>query len=170
MCVFSGMLRSLMRQGQYFCHECGKSFSQPSHLRTHMRSHTGKYSCNMLCESLYNSTHKFKMWFSSFQVMVDTICVGMREKEHLRFRCEPNLRRFLWMMSADVRFFVPLFVKTCEKLVSAYFVKMPTGWCNLAINAENKKEKSVRNNSGKWVKLFKQGQVGETLKNNLTND
>lgn len=31
-----------MRQGQYFCHECGKSFSQPSHLRTHMRSHTGK--------------------------------------------------------------------------------------------------------------------------------
>uniref|UniRef100_A0A3B4XYL2 Zinc finger protein 516 n=1 Tax=Seriola lalandi dorsalis TaxID=1841481 RepID=A0A3B4XYL2_SERLL len=40
----TGMLRSLMRQGQYFCHECGKSFSQPSHLRTHMRSHTGKYS------------------------------------------------------------------------------------------------------------------------------
>uniref|UniRef100_A0A8C9XE65 Zinc finger protein 516 n=1 Tax=Sander lucioperca TaxID=283035 RepID=A0A8C9XE65_SANLU len=36
----TGMLRSLMRQGQYFCHECGKSFSQPSHLRTHMRSHT----------------------------------------------------------------------------------------------------------------------------------
>lgn len=51
------------------------------------------------------------------------------------------------MMSADVRFFVPF--KTCEKLVSAYFVKMPTGWCNLAINAENKTEKSVRNNSGK---------------------
>ncbi|KAF3840119.1 hypothetical protein F7725_018836 [Dissostichus mawsoni] len=39
----TGMMRSLMRQGQYFCHECGKSFSQPSHLRTHMRSHTGKH-------------------------------------------------------------------------------------------------------------------------------
>uniref|UniRef100_A0A8C6SLL3 Zinc finger protein 516 n=1 Tax=Neogobius melanostomus TaxID=47308 RepID=A0A8C6SLL3_9GOBI len=36
------IFKSLMRQGQYFCHECGKSFSQPSHLRTHMRSHTGK--------------------------------------------------------------------------------------------------------------------------------
>ncbi|XP_070692268.1 zinc finger protein 516-like isoform X2 [Pempheris klunzingeri] len=44
----TGMLRSLMRQGQYFCHECGKSFSQPSHLRTHMRSHTVGYDFNGL--------------------------------------------------------------------------------------------------------------------------
>ncbi|XP_045075105.1 zinc finger protein 516-like [Coregonus clupeaformis] len=38
----TGMLRSLVRQGEYVCQECGKSFSQPSHLRTHMRSHTGE--------------------------------------------------------------------------------------------------------------------------------
>ncbi|XP_041798529.1 zinc finger protein 516-like isoform X2 [Chelmon rostratus] len=44
----TGMLRSLMRQGQYFCHECGKSFSQPSHLRTHMRSHTVGFDFNGL--------------------------------------------------------------------------------------------------------------------------
>lgn len=42
----TGMLRSLTRQGQYFCHECGKSFSQPSHLRTHMRSHTVGFDYN----------------------------------------------------------------------------------------------------------------------------
>ncbi|KAF1387566.1 hypothetical protein PFLUV_G00081200 [Perca fluviatilis] len=44
----TGMLRSMMRQGQYFCHECGKSFSQPSHLRTHMRSHTVGFDFNGL--------------------------------------------------------------------------------------------------------------------------
>ncbi|XP_017265372.1 zinc finger protein 516 isoform X2 [Kryptolebias marmoratus] len=44
----TGVLRSVMRQGQYFCHECGKSFSQPSHLRTHMRSHTVGFDYNGL--------------------------------------------------------------------------------------------------------------------------
>ncbi|MBN3296192.1 ZN516 protein, partial [Amia calva] len=38
----TGMLRSPVRQGDYICKECGKNFSQPSHLRTHMRSHTGQ--------------------------------------------------------------------------------------------------------------------------------
>ncbi|RXM35540.1 Zinc finger protein 516 [Acipenser ruthenus] len=38
----TGMLRSQVRQGDYVCTECGKSFSQTSHLRTHMRSHTGE--------------------------------------------------------------------------------------------------------------------------------
>uniref|UniRef100_A0A1A8LC56 Zinc finger protein 516 n=1 Tax=Nothobranchius pienaari TaxID=704102 RepID=A0A1A8LC56_9TELE len=44
----TGTIRSLMRQGPYFCHECGKSFSQPSHLRTHMRSHTVGFDFNGL--------------------------------------------------------------------------------------------------------------------------
>nr|XP_056710533.1 zinc finger protein 516 [Euleptes europaea] len=38
----AGMLRTQTRQGDYVCVECGKGFSQPSHLRTHMRSHTGE--------------------------------------------------------------------------------------------------------------------------------
>lgn len=161
MCVFSAMLRSLMRQGQYFCHECGKSFSQPSHLRTHMRSHTGKYSCSKLCESLYSTSLKcdvvlFRWWWIQ----------SVLEWEKM-FQVWGKFKEVFVNEVSRCTCFVPLFVKTCWKLVSAYFVKRPTGWCNLAINAENE---SVRNNSGKWVKWFKQGQVGETLKNNLTND
>ncbi|KAK2507420.1 hypothetical protein MC885_012371 [Smutsia gigantea] len=36
-----GMLRTQARQGDFICAECGKCFQQPSHLRAHMRAHTG---------------------------------------------------------------------------------------------------------------------------------
>ncbi|XP_041933172.1 zinc finger protein 516 isoform X1 [Alosa sapidissima] len=38
----AGVARSLLQQMKYVCPVCGKSFSQPSHYRTHMRSHTGE--------------------------------------------------------------------------------------------------------------------------------
>ncbi|XP_030644359.1 zinc finger protein 516 [Chanos chanos] len=38
----AGMVRSGVQQGEHICPVCGKSFSQPSHYRTHMRSHTGE--------------------------------------------------------------------------------------------------------------------------------
>ncbi|XP_062986566.1 zinc finger protein 516 isoform X2 [Elgaria multicarinata webbii] len=44
----AGMLRTQTRQGDYLCKECGKGFSQPSHLRTHMRSHTVVFESNGL--------------------------------------------------------------------------------------------------------------------------
>ncbi|XP_053570829.1 zinc finger protein 516 isoform X2 [Bombina bombina] len=44
----TGMLRTQTRQGDYVCIECGKCFSQPSHLRTHMRSHTVVFESNGL--------------------------------------------------------------------------------------------------------------------------
>lgn len=36
-----GTLRTQAHQGDFICVECGKSFHQPSHLRAHMRAHTG---------------------------------------------------------------------------------------------------------------------------------
>ncbi|XP_054841519.1 zinc finger protein 516 [Eublepharis macularius] len=44
----AGMLRTQTRQGDYVCVECGKGFTQPSHLRTHMRSHTVVFESNGL--------------------------------------------------------------------------------------------------------------------------
>ncbi|XP_044282454.1 zinc finger protein 516 isoform X2 [Varanus komodoensis] len=44
----AGMLRTQTRQGDYLCMECGKGFTQPSHLRTHLRSHTVVFESNGL--------------------------------------------------------------------------------------------------------------------------
>uniref|UniRef100_A0A8C8REU4 Zinc finger protein 516 n=1 Tax=Pelusios castaneus TaxID=367368 RepID=A0A8C8REU4_9SAUR len=44
----AGMLRTQTRQGDFVCIECGKCFNQPSHLRTHMRSHTVVFESNGL--------------------------------------------------------------------------------------------------------------------------
>ncbi|XP_051992237.1 zinc finger protein 516-like isoform X1 [Xyrauchen texanus] len=38
----TGMVRSGSQQGEYVCPVCKKTFNQPSHYRTHMRSHTGE--------------------------------------------------------------------------------------------------------------------------------
>nr|XP_009668433.1 PREDICTED: LOW QUALITY PROTEIN: zinc finger protein 516 [Struthio camelus australis] len=44
----TGMLRTQTRQGDCVCRECGKCFNQPSHLRTHQRSHTVVFESNGL--------------------------------------------------------------------------------------------------------------------------
>lgn len=44
----AGMLRTQTRQGDCVCRECGKCFNQPSHLRTHQRSHTVVFESNGL--------------------------------------------------------------------------------------------------------------------------
>ncbi|XP_029446709.1 zinc finger protein 516 [Rhinatrema bivittatum] len=44
----AGLHRAQAHQGDYVCIECGKSFNQPSHLRTHMRSHTVVFESNGL--------------------------------------------------------------------------------------------------------------------------
>ncbi|KAM9575740.1 zinc finger protein 516 isoform 1-T1 [Guaruba guarouba] len=44
----AGMLRTQTRQGDCVCRECGKCFTQPSHLRTHQRSHAVVFESNGL--------------------------------------------------------------------------------------------------------------------------
>ncbi|XP_006874609.1 PREDICTED: zinc finger protein 516 [Chrysochloris asiatica] len=51
-----GMLRMQARQGELVCTECGKSFTQPSHLRAHTRAHTASSCLVVECEmSLFAS-------------------------------------------------------------------------------------------------------------------
>ncbi|XP_073677862.1 zinc finger protein 516 isoform X2 [Garra rufa] len=44
----AGFARSGSQQGEYVCPVCRKSFNQPSHYRTHMRSHTVMFESNGL--------------------------------------------------------------------------------------------------------------------------
>ncbi|XP_050993156.1 zinc finger protein 516 isoform X2 [Labeo rohita] len=44
----AGLARSGSQQGEYVCPVCRKSFNQPSHYRTHMRSHTVMFESNGL--------------------------------------------------------------------------------------------------------------------------
>ncbi|XP_008058986.1 zinc finger protein 516 [Carlito syrichta] len=51
-----GTLRTQARPGDFVCVECGKSFHQPSHLRAHMRAHSGVFESDGLRGSEVHST------------------------------------------------------------------------------------------------------------------